>query len=107
MKTKFFIPAAAVIALALGAVPVHAQHGGGGDGAGGGGHASGGARSAAVPRGWTVAGGGARTGVAVPRGSVAGPYGGRYYGGYGFGYALGSPYYAFRPRVSIGLGLYL
>jgi hypothetical protein len=31
-------------------------------------------------------------------------YGGRFYGN-GFGYALGAPYYAFRPRVSLGLGL--
>jgi uncharacterized membrane protein len=38
---------------------------------------------------------------------VAGPsYGGRFYGN-GFGYALGTPYYAFRPRLSLGLGLWL
>jgi hypothetical protein len=101
-RIKFLTPAAAVVALALSAVPAHAQHRGGGGG--------GGARAAAVPRSGSSAGGAVRsgtTGVAVPRGTVGSPYyGARFYGN-GFGYALGAPYYAFRPRVGIGLGLYL
>jgi hypothetical protein len=40
--------------------------------------------------------------VAVPRAGV-----GPYYRGRVYGYALGAPYYAFRPRVSLGLGLWL
>jgi hypothetical protein len=111
-RIKIFTPAAAVVALVLVGVPVQAQHGGGGHGGGGGGHSSGGARQAAAPRSAGGAGavrGGATgaTGVGVPRGSVRSPYyGGRFYGN-GFGYALGAPYYAFRPRVSLGLGLWL
>jgi hypothetical protein len=99
-RIKFLTPAAAVVALALSGVPAHAQHRGGGGGGGG-------AHAAAAPRSGSSAGGAVRSGVAVPRGTVAGPYyGGRFYGN-GFGYALGAPYYAFRPRVSVGLGLYL
>ena len=101
-RIKFLTPAAAVVALALSAVPAHAQHRGGGGG--------GGARASAAPRSGTSAGGAVRSGtagVAVPRGTVGSPYyGGRFYGN-GFGYALGAPYYAFRPRVGIGFGLYL
>jgi hypothetical protein len=103
-RTKMLTSTAAVVALMLGAVPAHAQRRSGG-------HVSG-ARSAAAPRsagaaGTRVSRNGA-TGGAVPRSGVAGPYyRGRVYGGYGFGYALGTPYYAFRPRVSLGFGVWL
>jgi len=123
---------AAVIALT--AVPAFAQHRGGGHG-GGGGRASGGqaaarsggpraagggggARSYAprtvAPRAnYAVRGGYATRGYAyaAPRGSYS--YASRYYGGARYGYARVAPvrfyrpYYAFRPRVSLGFGLWV
>src|SRR5579864_1799500 len=110
--SKIVSPAVVMAVLALAPLPAVAQHGGGGGGHGGGGgghgggggghggggmHMAGGSRGAAraaVPRG------GFARGTAVPRGGYYG--GGAYYRGYGgFGYALGAPYYAFRPRFGL------
>jgi hypothetical protein len=66
-------------------------------------------------------GGGVDRGVAVPRRGMAGPYsrssygsrGGYDYGGYGYrgygygGYGYGGGYYSFRPRLSLGFGLWM
>jgi hypothetical protein len=97
------VVATGVVALAFSAVPAQAQH------RGSGGHSGGARAAAAAPRsapGAAVPRGGV-TGGAVPRSGVVGPYyGGRFYGR-GFGYVLGSPYYAFRPWVSLGYGLSL
>ncbi len=77
---------ATAVALALSAIPADAQHRGNGRG---------GARGA-VPRG-----GAPRLsprGLDVYRGG---------YGARGFGYVLTAPYYAFRPRLSLGFGLFV
>jgi hypothetical protein len=91
--TKLLTPIAIVAALSLTAVPAHAQRRGGG----GSSHATRGAavsRGSAVPRGGVVTRGSAvgRIGVAPGRGFV----GGGFY----------RPYYAFRPRLSIGFGIW-
>jgi hypothetical protein len=120
---KILTPAVFVATLALAAVPAYAgQHHGGGGHAGHGGHGGG-----AVSRG----GGGARGGVAVSRGGVRGGpvyrgsigvrggFGGvrvaprfiapRFVGSRGIFFARRSfyhPYFAFRPRLSLGFGLW-
>jgi PEGA domain len=97
--TKVFTPAV-LVALALSVTPAYAQHRGGGGHTGGTRGGTSTSRGTAVPRS-TVP-----SGAAVPRVGVRN-YPGRFYGGPSFGYALGAPYYAFRPRVGLGLGLWL
>jgi hypothetical protein len=109
-----WIGAIAMAALTLVVSPAFAAHGGGGHGGGGRSGGGGGARGMAV-RG----GGGAH--VAAPSRGFAvarvgpGVAGSRVYGGYGYrgysysGYGHGGfyrPYYAFRPRLSLGFGLW-
>jgi hypothetical protein len=105
----------ALVALSLVPAPAHAQRGGGGRSpGGGGGRSAGGGGASRSPRSGGVYRGPGGGGVyrnpgsggayrAVPRsyGSrvvVGAPYGRAYYS---------QPYYAFRPRVSVGFGLYV
>jgi hypothetical protein len=110
--SKIVTPAVIVAALALAPVPAFAQRGGGH----GGGHSGGGARvgggsygarAAAVPRGGYYGGGYGRYGYGGYgyRGYGYGGYG-RYGFGYGFGWGLAAPYYAFSPQFTLGFGLY-
>jgi hypothetical protein len=129
---RTLVVAAVGVALALSAIPANAQRRGGrgGTGAARGGGGSGGAahggparagagRAMAGPRGAGVGRDGS-----VPRGRVAGPYSRGSYGprgayGYGGGYRYGSGYdyrdgygyrggyYSFRPRLSLGFGLWM
>jgi hypothetical protein len=100
--SRIITPAVVATFLALAPVAAFAQHGGG---HGGGGHVGGGAR---------MGGGSRAVGTAAPRGggyygggAYYRGYGGFGYRGYGFGYALGAPYYAFSPRFGLGFGLYV
>jgi hypothetical protein len=113
LKHKW-IGAIALAALTLVVSPAFAAHGSGGHGGGGRSGGGGGTRGAAVRGGG--GGGGARAaapsrGVAVAR-VGPGVAGSRVYGGYGYrsyGYGYGGfyrPYYAFRPRLSLGFGLW-
>ena len=97
--TRIVTAGAVVAALAVGVGPASAQgHRGGGQRGGGATHGT------AVPRA-----GGAPRGTAVPRGQQA-PSDRRGYS-YGFdsgnGYRFYTPYYAFRPRLSLGFGLWV
>lgn len=114
--SKLLIPMAFVATFALAAAPAYAQHRGGGGHSGGSSHGAavsrgggsrggvvasrgGGARSPSVYRGSV----GVRGGVAVARGGVRGVGSrGVFYGRSGFY----SPYYTFRPRLSLGFGLW-
>ena len=128
------MPAALVASLCLTSIPLLAQHGGGhASGRASGRSASRASVSHAAPRiavsrapVHTTFGqprvvyaqsrgtyghvtGGSR-GTAVVRGGYGGVYGGRYYGGrsvYVAPIRYYSPYYAFRPRFSIGFGIWL
>jgi hypothetical protein len=98
--TKILTPVAFVALLALTAAPAHA-----GQRRGESGRSSGRSRGAAVSRGGGDRGGGvtASRGGAQTR-SYSGYRGGGYYRG---GPAFYRPYYSFRPRVSLGFGLWM
>ena len=109
--SKAFV-AAVSVTLLLGVPSAYAQrHGGGGHRAGGGG-GHGGHSNRAAPRtgGAPRAGGGYRSQGFV-RGARPHSYGyGVRRGYYGFGaspYRFYRPYYAFRPRISLGFGLWV
>jgi hypothetical protein len=112
--SRIITPAVIVAALAVAPVPAFAQRGGGhggghsGGGARVGGGSHGGARAAAVPRGGYYGGGYGRYGGGYGyRGYGYAGYGyGRYGFGYGFGWGLAAPYYAFSPQFALGFGLY-
>ena len=93
------IPAALLAALAVAPTPAGAQHRSG--------HSGGGSRATASPRGGNTPRGvygGSRGVYGGPRGY----YSPRYYGGSRF-VGVGryyAPYYAFRPRFSLGFGLW-
>jgi hypothetical protein len=112
MKPWRIVAPVVLVALSLMPASAHAQRGGGGRSPGGGG----GARAGGAPAGGTRAvprtsvpyrgggsvpyrGGGSRVVVAAPYRSYSYPYYSRAYYSY--------PYYAFRPRFSVGFGLYV
>jgi PEGA domain len=101
MKTWKIVGPVVLVALSLMSDPALAQRRGGGRSPGGGGGSravprgpGGGGGSRAVPRSVPYRSGGSRVVVAAPYRSYSYPYYSR-------------PYYAFRPRVSVGFGLYV
>lgn len=96
------------LSLSLVAAPADAQRRGGGRSPGGGGSRGGGGAGAGSPR----AGGGGSRAVPYPGGgsrAVAAPYRSNsrpYYTNSRPYYSYSRPYYTFRPRISVGFGLY-
>jgi len=109
--TKYLAPVAFAATFALAAAPAYAQHRGGGGHGGGHAVSRGGGGGVSVARGGvygsSVYRGGVRGGVAVVRGGVrvapriVGPR--VFFGGPAYYYR---PYYTFRPRLSLGFGLW-